>query len=531
MIANARIWILALVVAFASGAHGAAVDDAAGTITLSLTTEPPSLDASLVQDTVSNLILGLTNEGLVDIGRRGEIVPAVAERWEETPTRITFHLRDGARWANGDPVTAADFVYSFRRLVDPATGASGSAYLADIINNAAEILKGELPPEALGVRAINDATLEVNMSRPVPYALYVLAGNNYTPLHRAFVETQGENYGADADNILENGPFLLDEWVHSASVVLRKNPDYWGSDEIRLNAIDFGYITADNRSLFNLYKSGELAALRLDEQVLKDAASTNHRIRKTPTNCIGYLYLNQAEGRPLSNRKLRLALRAAIDRDSFVNNIVALPGTKRIDSIYTEAIQAERGAFVREFPGPEISYDLAQARQWLAEAKREMGVDEIPPIVLLANERRQVHAEFIQSQLRSALDLDIRVDKQTFKQAIAKMFDGDFDISSAGFCGGSLVDPLVFAGMFESSSPFNRGQFSNARYDELIELTHSTADQAVRMSAFNEAQQILFDEAGVIPTHQLSWVYVQHPALRGLRRYPSVNFSTGFIDR
>ncbi len=524
-----RIVTLVLALSLSSLAMARAIDVDANRITLSLTSEPPNLDSSLSQDTVSNLILSLTNEGLVRLDRRGDIIPGVAERWIETPENITFFLRDSARWANGDPVTAHDFVYSFQRLVDPKTGASGSAFLVEAIKNAEKIMDGDLPPEALGVEAIDDYTFRVDMGQPAPWALYLLAGSGFYPLNQAFVEAQGERYGADAGNILSNGPFVLETWVHSARVELTKNQDYWNSDDIRLDEIDFGYITADNRSLFNLYKNQELAALRLDEQVIKDASSTGHRIMKVPQNCISYMYINHADDRPTSNLKLRRAIRAAIDRDSLVNNIVGMPGLKLIDSPFTEAMRTGNGRFVAEYPGPTISHDVVEARRLLAEAKLEMGVDEIPPIILLTNEARQVHAEYVQSQLKNALGLDVRVDKQTFKQYLAKMFDGGFDLTSSGFCAGSFSDPIAFAGMFKSDSPFNRSQFSNENYDALIEVTQSTYDQKTRMEAFDKAQFILFEEVAVIPTHQMSYVYVQHPKLKGLRRYPSVNFSTGFI--
>lgn len=525
-----RLLTLIFLAVFSIPTMAQAVDAESGSITVSLGSEPPNLDSSLSQDTVSSLVLGLTNEGLVNVGRRGAIEPGVAERWEVGVNQVTFYLREEAQWSNGDPVTAHDFVYSFQRLVDPVTGASGSAFLVETIRNAEDIMLGNLPPESLGVEAIDDHTFRVELAHPAPYIVNLMANSSFFPLHREFVEAQGDRYAADADNILSNGAFLLEDWVHSASLTLKKNPRYWNADAIRLEEIDFGYITADVRSLFNLYKSDQLAALQLDEQVLKDAASGGHRIRKAPTNCIGYMYVNHSAERPLSNLKLRQAVRLAIDRARFVNNIVSLPGVKPIDSIFTEATQTGSGRFIREYPGPQIDYDITRARALLAEAKEEMGVDELPPLILLANERRQVYAEFIQSQLNGALGLDVRVDKQTFKQYIQKMFDGAFDLTNSGFCSGSFTDPISFAGMFTTDSPFNRSRFSSERYDELIRMTRQTADQSERMKAFDEAQRILFDAVAVIPTHQLSTVYVQHPALRGVTWYPGLNYATGFIS-
>ncbi|XOV89640.1 MAG: peptide ABC transporter substrate-binding protein [Pseudomonadota bacterium] len=522
-------FLFCLLLAFSATAIAAGVDRVKNRVTLSLTSEPPSLDTSLSSDTTSSFILNLTNEGLVTVGPRGEILPGVAERWDVEPTRLTFHLRADARWSDGVAVTADDFVYAFRRLVDPATAAAGSTFFAYIIRNAEAILKGEMAPDTLGVRAETPRRLVVDLALPAPYALWVLTGTPYMPLRQDFVTSLDGRFGANAEHLLYNGPFVLARWVHNASMVLNRNPDYWNSREIKLDGIDIGYITADTRSLFNLYKSGELAALRLDENVLKDASAAGFRIQKAPTNCLAWLILNMDQERPTKNKKLREAIRLAFDRDRYVNNIVGLPGTEKIDSVFTRRIKGVSSAFQTEHPAPEIPFDIPAARALLAEARAEMGVAELPPLILLANETRQIEAEFIQSQLKMALGLDIRVDKQTFKQSIAKMRSGDFDIARAGFCGGALMDPVFFAGIFSSNSPYNDGGFADAEYDRLMQVTHSTADQSVRMQAFAQLQQILFDEVPIIPTHENAWIYVQDPGVRDFRRFPVTDFSRGFI--
>ncbi len=509
--------------------QGAGVDVENDSITVSLTTEPPSLDSSTSADTTSGFVLGLVNEGLVSIGRRGKIQPAVAKTWELGVNQAIFHLREDARWANGRSVTAQDFVYAWRRLVDPKTAASGSTFFAYVLANAEAILAGELPPSALGVTAVDDYTLKVSLSRPVPYLLTVLSGSAYYPLNQEFVEAQQGRLGAEAENLLANGAFTLDSWVHNASIKLNRNPFYWDKENVRLKSLDVGYITSDVRSLLNVYKSKELAALRLNEEILGDAADSGHRINKAPTNCLAWLIMNVRPGRVTANLKVRQAIRLAFDRDRYVNSIVGLPGTRKIDSVFTRRVKGVKASFQKEYPAPPIKFDVERARQLLDQAKLEMGVDEIPPIVLLANETRQIEAEFIQAQLGSALGLDIRVDKQTFKQAIAKMNQGDFDMARAGFCGGAIRDPVFFAGIFISKSAFNNGGFSNPQYDELMALSHVSANPVVRMDAFGKMQQILYDTVAIIPTHESSYVYLEDERVKGLMRFPVVDFSKGYI--
>jgi oligopeptide transport system substrate-binding protein len=505
-------------------AHAQGVDLEAGTITLSLMTEPPTLDASVVTDVTSGVILSLTNEGLVSLGRRGEIIPGMAERWEQNGLDVTFYLRE-ALWSDGKAVTAQDFEYAFKRVVDPTTGGAGSTFFAYIIENGEAILRGEKSIDSLGATAISDRAFKIRLSRPAPYYLAILTNPQWRPLRQDFVEAQKGRYGADAANLLSNGPFILTDWIHSASLNLQRNPTYWDRANIHLNNIDFGYITSDTRSLLNLYKSNELAALRLNEEILKDTLSSGIRVQKAPTNCLSWIMLNMKPDRITSHKKVRQAIRYAIDRDRYGNTIVGLPGTRVVSSIFTSRLQGVSGSFQSEFPAQEIEYNLKKGRALIAEVKAELGIDELPPIVMLINETRQIEAEFVQSQLINGLGLDVRVDKQTFKQSLVKFRNGDFDIARSGFCGGTLRDPVFFAGIFTSDSAFNDMTFNHQRYDELMNITHYSTDQSERMQAFNEMQKILYDEVPIIPTIESSWVYIQDSALRGMKRFPNTDYS------
>ncbi len=514
---------------FATFVTADGIDPENKSITISLQVEPPNLDTSLSEDTTSGLIIRLMNEGLVRFAGKEGIIGAVAESWEITDTHATFKLRDNARWVNGEPVTAHDFVYAWKRLVNPETAASGSTFFTYVLKNAPAILSGDMPVDSLGVKALDDHTLYIELSHPVPYLLTVLIGTPYMPLNEAFVEAQDGRFAAEADNLLSNGPFMMETWVHNSEIRMTRNPHFWNADELELERIDVGYITSDVRSLLNLYKSGELAQLALNEEILEDAMGSGLSIKRTPTNCIAWIFMNMQPGRVTSNKKVRQAMRMAFDRQSYVNQIVGIPGTRVIDSFFTKRINGVKRNFQREFPAPKIEFDIANAKQLLEEAKSEMGVDEIPSVTLLANETRQIEAEFIQAQLGSALGLDIKVDKQTFKQAIAKMNNHDFDIARAAFCSGAFRDPVFFAGILQSDGPFNSGAFVSEEYDRLMAITHSTGDQQIRMSTFAKMQQLIYDEAPIIPSHEVSVVYVEDERLGGLVRYPVADYSRGFI--
>lgn len=523
--------IAALAVAvgsFTQYSQALGVDLENGSITFSLRQEPPNLDSSISADTTSGHMLRLMNEGLVRVSERGKILPGVAKSWQMDVMQVTFELRDDAKWADGKPVVAGDFVYAWRRLVDPTTGARGSTLFAHLIRNANEIMAGELPPEKLAVTAPDDYTLKVTLSHPAPYFLSVVSGTPYFPLRKDFVERQGERYAADAENLLSNGPFVVDEWIHGSKLKFSRNPHYWNQAELSLDALNVGYITADVRSLLNLYKSKELAVLELDEETLKDASRNDLPIRKARRNCIAWLALNMREDRLTHDQRVREAVRLAVDREGFVNRIVALPGTRKIDSPFTRELRGARTSFQREHPAETIDYDVQRARELIAEVRADRG--ELPPLVLLANETRQIEAEFIQGELINRLGLDVRVDKQTFKQSIAKMRAGDFDLTRVGFCGGVVTDPVVYANVFESTSPFNDVGYANPEYDALLQETRSTIDQVKRMAAFDAMQKLLYQDIPLIPTHQYSYVYLQDQRVAGLKRYPQVDFSRGYIE-
>lgn len=524
-----KVYLILTLVLFSWVTVAAGLDPEQKRITISLQVEPPNLDNSLTEDTTSATILRLTNEGLTRIDRRGRVEPAVAEAWELGEKTATFHLRKSAVWADGRPVTAHDFVFSWRRLVDPETGAAGSAFYAYVFENGTEILRGKLPKEKLGVTAIDDHTLHVRLSRPAPYLLNVLAGAGYLPIREDFYHAQNGRYGADAENLLSNGAFIMDSWVHNSSFRFSRNPSYWNAETVRLNTIDIGYITSDVRSLLNVYRSGELSTLSLNEEILTDAMNAGLPIRRNPTGCLAWIFLNMSEGRVTSNRKVREAIRLAFDRDRYINTIVGLPGTRKINSVFTRRIRGVKRDFQSDFPAEDIEFNVEKGRALIEAARKELGVEKIPPIVLLANETRQIEAEFLQAQIGNALGLEIRVDKQTFKQALAKMQAHDYDIARAGFCGGSITDPVFFAGVFETESPFNDSAYSNPEYDRLMALTHSTGDQQVRMDAFARMQELLHEDIPIIPSHESSNVYLEDPRLKGIVRYPLVDFSRGYI--
>jgi len=231
-------------------------------ITIAMTQEPPNLNSMRMTDLVSYFVLGHLNEGLLRYDRRGRLIPGVAESWEVSPQRITFKLRIDASWSDGTPVTAHDFVYAWRMVNDPDQAAPFAAIMYPI-KNAERIQRGELPPGELGVHAVTETELVVELERPCGYCLSLMPHGTFFPIKQSFHERKGALFGSEAEHLLENGPFVLSSWTHEASMVFTRNQHYWDRESIHLNEIRIGYITADNRTRLNLFRDNQIAFARL----------------------------------------------------------------------------------------------------------------------------------------------------------------------------------------------------------------------------------------------------------------------------
>ena len=521
------IMVALLLLCLSTNAAATGVDLDANRITIALSGEPPTLDSTRIEDSASGFIIGLTNEGLVRLDPHGRLEGAVAESWELTADQATFRLRADARWSDGKPVTAEDFVFAFRRLVDPKTGASGSTVFANRIANGAEALAGKVAPTELGVAAPDPRTFVVRLARPTPYFVTLLAAPSYYPLRADFVAAKGQRYAADAGDLLSNGPFLLEAWVHGASLSLRRNPDYWDARRVALAGLDVGYMTTDSRALFNLFRSDEIAEVAIDETTLPEVGRAKLRLRRNATNCVALLTFNFRDGRATSDPRVRRAVRLAFDTEEYIERVIAVPGNKPLWSIFSTHTQAVAGRFIEAYPPTIQRPDIGAARALMADVRRERG--ELPRLVLLAAEGKEKRDEYVQAQLAGKLGLDVLLDRQTFKQAIAKLIAGDFDIAQSRFCSGSLTDPVFFAEIFHSEGTFNDGRYVNLHYDALIDRARLERDPKVRMDLFGEMQQILIDDDVVLPTHEIGQVYLQDRRVRGLNRFPVRNFAFGRI--
>ncbi len=497
-------------------ASGRAFDIESGTVTRYLSSEPPQLDSTRATDTVSGMLIGHLFEGLLGYGPDNEIVAGVAERWEITTEKATFWLREDARWSDGVPVTAHDFVFSWRKVVDPEN-ASEYAFIMYYVKNAEAINTGDMPVEQLGVRALDDRTLEVDLERPVAFFDKLVAFGVYSPIREDFYLSRDGRYAADAEDMVYNGPFMMTRWVHGANVRLEKNPHYWNRDAVRLNAIDFAYITSDTNALFNLFKDGAIVSTGLGAEQLEQAMALRFDLHRYNDGSVFYIDFNFREGRPTTNYHLRRAMQLVADSGELVHKVIGLPGYIPARSLFPTWLQGLEGPFREEYPPPRILVDPVAAREHLELAKQELGLDEIPPLVLLTDDSpiSNKQSEYFQNLFSRTLGLEIRIDKQIFKQRLEKMTAGDFDMVMAGW-GPDYADPLTYGDLYASWNGNNRGRYNNPALDAQVRIAQSSLDQQRRMEAFAEIQRILIDDAAQIYNYERGIVFVQVPELRGV---------------
>lgn len=481
--------------------------------------DPPELDSAKATDVLSGTVLGHVNEGLTNYGPSGDIVPAVATSWELRERGSTFRLREEARWSDGRPVTAHDFVFAWRTVVDPKT-ASEYAFIMYPVKNGEAINQGRLPVTALGVKAVDDHTLEVEYERPCAYFLGLTAFKTYMPLREDFYRARAGRYGASPADMLYNGPFMLTRWDRGAALTMEKNPRYWDAARIRIDRIDIPYFTNDVNAVINLFKDGNIDYLDgLGRDTIKRAQVERFRMKAYDEGTLFYLEFNHRHGRPTRNGHLRKAIQLVFDGPQYVSKVIGVPGTRPGTALIPHWMKGLEGPFHQEYPVPPVRPDREAALRELELAKKELG-GSIPELVWLTGDGQglaQREAEYFQWLLRKQLGIRIRIDKQVFQQRLARMTSGDFDIVSAGW-GPDYADPMTFADLWTSWNENNRGRWKNARYDALIREAQATADPRRRLDAMAEAQRIALAEVVVLPLYERAIVYAESKRVRGILR-------------
>lgn len=487
---------------------------------LTASADIPSMDMIAATDLVSFTVMNNVFEGLYTLDLEGQVIPASAKDMPEVSEdglTYTFTIREDANWSNGDPVTSADYIYAWRKMVDPAMGA-GYSYMYDgLIRNASEILAGELNPEELAVEAVSDKLLKVTLAQPTPYFLDLLTLPFFFPQNEAYVEAQGETYGSSSDTLLYNGPFVMNDWSQAkgGSWTLLKNDAYWGKEDIALNEIVV-QVMKETSTAINLYEADELDYAALSgEYVAAHEEDEDYYSQMNATS--NFIEMNQAVP-ALANENIREALTKALDVTQYTDNVLKNGSIPLYGYVPNGlASNPETGADFREDAGNLTYFNLEEAQTAWKKGLSELGVEAISlELMTTDSEDSKKFAEFFQNQLQENLTaLTITIRQVPFNIKQDSLRNGSYELGTANWIA-DFADPVNYVERFHSD--INRGNYSFEDVDTLIEEAKAAYDdEETRWDLLVEAEQIALGEHYVhIPTYQSAGAYLLKDRVKDL---------------
>lgn len=483
-------------------------------------------------DNISFMVLGHIIEGLTKIGANAQIQPAIAERWEISNEGATFYLRKDALWSDGKPVTAHDFVFAWQKVVDPLNASEYSAIMYPIKNAEAINTKKILNLSQLGVEALDDHTLKVHFEKPCAYFMALTAFTSFLPVRQDFYALKGERYGSDVKDLLFNGPFKLTKWQHGASLRLEKNEMYYDKSHVNLDVIDIPYILGDPMAIFNFFRDKKIDITnptRPSADVYRLACRQGLQIKHGYGGAMVDLKFNTRKSRLTSNANLRKAIASVIDADEFVDKVIAIPATKVARGIVPSYMPGMKLRFRQEFRLPKPKPDIAKAKQYLEVAMKELNLKKPPTLTFLTDDTQSTAIDpYFQYVLHKTLGINLKIDKQTYKQRLAKAEAGEFDILYWLWFP-DYLDPMTFIDLFASWNPNNKGRYFNPEVDNEIQKAQSTVDAKVRMEAMARAEQIALNEAATIPLYERLVLYLQSDRIDNVLVQPA-SFTPDFTQ-
>ncbi|NOZ23415.1 MAG: peptide ABC transporter substrate-binding protein [Planctomycetes bacterium] len=470
--------------------------------------EPETLDPAIMTGLPEGRIAAALFEGLtVADPKTLDPLPGMAERWtiSDDGCTYTFHLRK-ANWTNGDPVTAHDFVYSWRRALAPAT-ASEYAYMLYHLKNGEAYNKGDLAdPKKVGVRALNDATLQVTLKQRTPFFLGLTHFSTLLPVNRRCVEAHGNRW-THLGNIVTNGPFMLDDWKIGRFIRVKKNPGYYGADNVRLRSVDFLAVESANTA-FNMYLSGEADFVSTIPLPLRRIVERRPDYHSGPY--IGtYYYVFNVHRKPFDDARVRKAFAMAVDREKICKYITRggeIPATSFVPD-----------GMPHYKPIKGMCLDVDRARTLLAAAGYPGGKG-FPKVELLYNtsEAHKDIAEVVQEMLKKNLGVKVELVNQEWKVYLATTKARDYQFARAAWIG-DYVDPNTFLDMWVTGGGNNRAGWSNAEYDALIRRAGAEGNPEKRMELFRRAERILIEqEAAIMPIYYYVSNEMYRPEIKGI---------------
>ena len=492
--------------------------------------EVESLDPQVATDGTSFEVIADITDGLKQMDANGGVVDALCagETVSEDGLTYTFTIRDDAYWSNGDPVTAADFVFGWQRAVDPALASEYSYMLSDIgqVKNAAAIIAGTLPVTDLGVTAVDEKTLQVQLEVPVAYFDQLLYFPTFYPVNQKFFEACGDSYATSPETLLSNGAFVMTSYEPAATnFTMEKNPNYYDAARVQIDGLNYQVIKESQQALLS-YQNGDLDTILVSgDQV--DQVKDDPAFKSVGAGYLWYISPNIAGYPELANLNLRMAITFALDRQTIVDSVVKDGSTATFTAVPPQFATGPAGddfsADQTEFASV-CSYDLAKATEYYEAAKAELGTDTFTFEMLVDDtEIQQNVAAVIKEMLESALPgVTINLKVEPKKQRVADMQDGNYCLGLTRW-GPDYADPMTYLGMWVTGNSNNYGLWSDAEYDALIaECTTGslTQDATGRWAALKSAEAIAMNQVVIMPLYTQCNATMINPNVTGIEFHP-----------
>ena len=510
-------------------------------VSFPMTTDPDNLDASRADDMQKNQIVLEVQETLVRFDENGELQMAGAESYKTSEDGLTwtFKLRDN-KYSDGTEVKAADYANGLLRVLDPEVGShdAGTWY---IVKNGEAYNNGKVGREEVGVKAVDDKTLEITLEQPIPYFLQMVNSSKVTPIPES--HTQGSDnttYGTDATKMVYSGPFQIAEWTRGSKVVLTKNPNYWDAVSVQLDTINMPLVQEENTKQ-QMFEQGELDILteinseyyeKLKDKI--DSGEVTLVENSKPSN--SYICFNNQDPNGIfTNAKIRKAFSLAIDRETYIDKVykkdapaygIIPPATNNGDTIFRDVV---------EEPLQPTEDPKALLEEGLKEIGKEGENIEVTFLQGNSDNATKVKSEYFQNQWETKLGVKVKIDtasdSATFNQQVSK---GDYQVCSTGW-GADYNDPMTFMQLYVTGDGNNAPFFSNEKYDELVTSCISESNMAVRQEKFKEAEKIVVEEeAAVAPLTYGLAKNVMNNKVKGISFNgaggPTVEFKTASVE-
>lgn len=498
-------------------------------------TLPTTLDPTKGQSIGDNEIQHAITEGLTR-NTAGDVKPGIAESWDESEDGLTytFHLRKDAKWSDGEPITAADFEYSWKRLVNPET-ASPYAFIGDCLKNGQAIEQGNMDVEELGVKAVDDTTLEVTLEHPTSYFLSLIGSSGqYAPLRQDVVEEYGTDFAATSEKNVYSGPFVMTSSEDNVWT-FEKNDNYWDKDSIKLDKCELNYVENTDTQL-SMYEAGDLDYVQVPTAYVPDYKD---KAEVFANGNVDFCYINEKSDNPaLSNKNFRLALNYALNRNDY-NKLANADTYTAFNGLVFPGLQAKGTTYGEAYDLNSYSYpldgDQDKATEYLNAAMQELGVSNASDITVEvvttdADSSKRI-VETLQEQWQNALGINVKIRQVTYADIYGKVFpEHDYEIGYGGW-GSDYDDPYSYLELFKGDSSYNYSQYENPEVDQLLTASQDESDVDARMDHLNQAEQIILADGAFVPLQARNIYYMLDDDTTGINfYYCSLNIDWVYAD-